>query len=160
MVISRYQRWFGVGLVVFMVNIVLLFLLGFLGRKLAYSEFSGSSGFIRIFGFFLIGLWAGWHIRCLIALRAWLYDNKLCTSGPYRLVRHPLYAGVLLIANPGIALVFNSWIMLICPVILFPIVSVLVRKEEGIMTSVFGEDYARYASRTGRFFPRIMKNLS
>jgi protein-S-isoprenylcysteine O-methyltransferase Ste14 len=33
--------------------------------------------------------------------------------------------------------------------------SILVRKEESIMTAVFGEEYRRYASQTGRLFPRL-----
>ncbi len=58
-------------------------------------------------------------------------------------------------ADPGIALMFNSWIILLWPVLLYPIWSLLVRKEEMMMTEVFGEEYTRYAARTGRFFPRF-----
>jgi protein-S-isoprenylcysteine O-methyltransferase Ste14 len=157
MEISTYQKMFGVGPIGLVTDIVLLVLLGFLGKKLGNMEISNNPGSVRVYGFIVIGLWACWHIWCLATLKAWLKDSKLCTGGPYRLVRHPLYAGVIFIANPGIALVFNSWTMLVCVLFIFPILTVLVRKEEAMMTSFFGEEYARYAGRTGRLFPQIFQ---
>jgi protein-S-isoprenylcysteine O-methyltransferase Ste14 len=146
---------FGVGPIGLMVDVVLLFILGLLGKKLGYAEISNNPGAIRLWGLIILLLWICWHGWCLATLKAWLQDSKLCTGGPYRLVRHPLYAGVIFIANPGIALVFNSWTMILCVLFIFPVLSVLVRKEETIMHSFFDEDYVRYAARTGRLFPRI-----
>jgi protein-S-isoprenylcysteine O-methyltransferase Ste14 len=157
MEISKYQKLFGVGPIGLVADLVLLFILGLLGKKLGHAEISNNPGPVRICGFIIIGLWACWHLRCLATLKAWIYGSKLCTNGPYRFVRHPLYAGVIFIANPGIALVFNSWTMLLCVLFIFPILSVLVRREEAIMTSFFGEEYARYAARTGRLFLRISR---
>jgi protein-S-isoprenylcysteine O-methyltransferase Ste14 len=155
MKITKYQRLFGVGPIGFMVDFVLLFLLGLLGKKFGHSELSSDSGLIRLCGLIVIVLWTCWQGWCLATLKAWVYDNKLCTHGPFRFVRHPIYAGVIFILTPGIALIFNSWTMLLCPFFLFPILSILVRREETMMNSCFGEDYVRYASRTGRLFPRI-----
>jgi protein-S-isoprenylcysteine O-methyltransferase Ste14 len=160
MKISKYQRLFGVGPIVFLVDFTLLLILGVLGNKSGNAEISGNPWPVRICGFFLIGLWAGWRLQCLATLRTWVFNNKLCTSGPYRLVRHPLYAGVLYFANPGIALALNSWMMMLSSILLFPILALLVRKEEAMMTFLFGEDYARYASRTGHLFPRMKSILT
>jgi protein-S-isoprenylcysteine O-methyltransferase Ste14 len=156
MKIGKYQKMFGVGPIGFIVNVVLLSLLGLLGKKLGHAEISGNPGSVRILGIIVIVLWACWHLQCLAALKAWLYGGKLCTSGPYRLVRHPLYAGVIFFLNPGIALVFNSWVMLLCIFFIFPVFTLLVRREETMMTSLFGEEYRLYAKRTGRLFPRIL----
>ena len=55
----------------------------------------------------------------------------------------------------GVVLIFNSWIILPLPALMFAIYSILVRKEEAMMTTVFGGKYKRYAADTGRLFPRI-----
>jgi protein-S-isoprenylcysteine O-methyltransferase Ste14 len=70
-------------------------------------------------------------------------------------VRHPIYAGVTFLASLGVSLLFNSWLILLWPVIMYVAYSILVRKEESIMTAVFGEEYRSYASQTGRLFPRL-----
>ncbi len=153
--ISRYQRYFGVGLLNVMISLFLFAILWLLDRKLGHVEISGRSGPIRIFGFALIGLWFCWHAWCVKTIRLWWSGGQLCTTGPYRLVRHPIYAGGLALAFPGISLMFNSWILFLAPVIDYLILFFLVRKEELMMITAFGEDYKRYAARTGRLFPRL-----
>ncbi len=68
-----------------------------------------------------------------------------------------MYAGGLWFADPGVALMFNSWVILLWPVLLYPVWSVLVRNEEALMTAIFGEEYRRYAASTGRLFPRFLQ---
>ena len=64
-----------------------------------------------------------------------------------------------MLAELGIALLFNSWIVLLWPILIYPIWSRLVLKEEKMMTEVFGEEYEQYAARTGRFIPRFSNAL-
>ncbi len=64
-----------------------------------------------------------------------------------------MYAGGLYILLPGVALMFNSWIMLLWPALVYPAWSTLVRNEEKMMTGIFGEAYKSYAAHTGRLFP-------
>ena len=101
-------------------------------------------------------IWICWHSWCIKAISQWWRHDQLCTKGPYRIVRHPIYAGGTLLGSLGIALLFNSWIMLLLPVLMYIAYSILVRREETMMTAVFGEEYLRYASKTGRLFPRIL----
>ncbi len=80
-------------------------------------------------------------------------DHELVTSGPYRLIRHPLYMGIIFMA-PGFALVTASWIL----VALLPIGVFLflrVRKEERMMIERFGEEYLNYMRKTKRFIPFV-----
>jgi protein-S-isoprenylcysteine O-methyltransferase Ste14 len=155
--ISRYQKLFGVGPVGLVIGLVLLGLLWLLDRQLGHVEILAQPGPIRICGLILIGLWICWHIWCLKTLRLWWLKDRLCTTGPFGFVRHPIYAGGIWLGFIGISLMFNSWIMLLLPFLLYPLYSVLVRAEETMMTSVFGEEYKRYASHTGRLFPRFFQ---
>ncbi|MEO8839964.1 MAG: isoprenylcysteine carboxylmethyltransferase family protein [Kofleriaceae bacterium] len=75
----------------------------------------------------------------------------LVTSGPYRLSRNPMYAG-LAIAYLGGALLAGSW----SPLILLPVVLVIVRlavigPEERYLTGHFGAAYTDYCARVRRW---------
>jgi protein-S-isoprenylcysteine O-methyltransferase Ste14 len=154
--ISRYQKQFGVGPLGLVIVFILFCLLYLLDRSFGHISIASDTRPVRIVGIVLIGLWICWHAWSLYTIRAWWFHDRLCTMGPFRFVRHPIYAGGMWIAGFGIALLFNSWIVLVGPLLFYPIMSILVRKEEKMMMGIFGKEYEQYAARTGRFFPRTM----
>jgi protein-S-isoprenylcysteine O-methyltransferase Ste14 len=80
----------------------------------------------------------------------------LVTTGPYRLVRHPLYLGLSMLAM-GEALAFASWPAFL--VVLAGIVPTFVWRasaEETLLTATFGERYARYRKQTKMIIPRLL----
>lgn len=82
-------------------------------------------------------------------------DHELVERGPFRLVRHPSYTGVLL-AFVGFALSLANWAALL--VILVPITAALVHRmnvEEQALTGALGERYLSYMRRTKRLLPGI-----
>jgi protein-S-isoprenylcysteine O-methyltransferase Ste14 len=83
-------------------------------------------------------------------------DHRLVTWGPYRYVRHPSYSGYFLMFL-GLALMVNN------PAVLVPILAVagyvrIVDAEESLLAARFGDEYRRYAERTGRFTPRLSRS--
>jgi protein-S-isoprenylcysteine O-methyltransferase Ste14 len=76
--------------------------------------------------------------------------------GPYRLVRHPSYAGMLL-ALLGFALALGNWAglfaMLVLPAAAF---AYRIKVEEAALLSTLGEPYARYMRRTWRLIPYLI----
>ena len=131
--IGRYRKIFGVGPLGLLIGIFLFGLLSLIDREFGHIPIIGRPGTIRAIGLIFIAIWICWHIWGLKTLRLWIYKNSLCTSGPFRYVRHPLYAGVSLLGSMGISLTFNSWIMLLLPFLLFSVFSILVRREEKMM---------------------------
>jgi protein-S-isoprenylcysteine O-methyltransferase Ste14 len=92
--------------------------------------------------------------RLLIHEAAVRGDHALIASGPYRFVRHPVYAGYLaLLLGSGVASL-NAWVLLLWPVSLLGIF-VQAASEEQLLGERFGQDYARYVRRTGRLAPRF-----
>jgi protein-S-isoprenylcysteine O-methyltransferase Ste14 len=154
-IINRYQKLFGVGPIGLLISLVLFGLASVLDRALGQIRIFTSFQPGRIAGFVLIELWICWHVWAIKTISSWWKNGRLCTAGPFRFVRHPIYAGAIWLLGYGVALLFNSWIMLACPLLQYLIMSFLVRKEEKMMSGVFGEDYARYAARTGRLLPKI-----
>jgi protein-S-isoprenylcysteine O-methyltransferase Ste14 len=81
-----------------------------------------------------------------------LPDQQVVQSGVYRYVRHPIYAGDLLMLT-GLQLALNSWLVL---AVLLPFGVVLKRTaaEEGLLVERFPE-YSQYQQRTKRLIPFV-----
>jgi protein-S-isoprenylcysteine O-methyltransferase Ste14 len=81
-------------------------------------------------------------------------DHELVVEGPYRLVRHPMYA-ILWGFGLSLSLVTgNVLIAFLALVIVLPLYSIAI-VEEKMMVERFGGEYRDYMERTGRFFPRL-----
>jgi protein-S-isoprenylcysteine O-methyltransferase Ste14 len=93
-----------------------------------------------------------WSVR---ALPVGDRGRQLATDGPFRRVRHPLYAAFLSLFNPALALALDHPAYLAWALALHPLWHLLIRPEERLLAAQFGQDYARYAAVTGRFFPRL-----
>jgi protein-S-isoprenylcysteine O-methyltransferase Ste14 len=86
-------------------------------------------------------------------------DHALVASGPYRFVRHPVYAGYLaLLLGTGVA-ALNVWLLLLWPVSLLGIL-VQAASEEQLLRARFGPDYERYFGRVGRLVPRFRRRAA
>jgi protein-S-isoprenylcysteine O-methyltransferase Ste14 len=76
---------------------------------------------------------------------------ELVTSGPYAVIRHPIYTGLIL-AMLGSAIGVNMFLApLLVLVGAYFIYS--ARREETVMLQLFPEQYAAYMARTGMFAP-------
>jgi protein-S-isoprenylcysteine O-methyltransferase Ste14 len=81
-------------------------------------------------------------------------DHALVVSGPYRLVRHPVYTGYLaLLLGSGLASL-NVCLLLLWPVSLLGIL-IQAASEEQLLAARFGREYQSYAGRVGRLVPRF-----
>jgi len=103
---------------------------------------------IFIFGGFAL-LAAAWRV---------LYHaqrlHRLAVSGPYARMRHPQYAGFILIMF-GFLLQWPTLLTLaMFPVLVFMYLR-LARREEREALAEFGEAYRGYMDRTPAFFPRF-----
>jgi protein-S-isoprenylcysteine O-methyltransferase Ste14 len=81
-------------------------------------------------------------------------DHELIRSGPYRIVRHPIYSGLLL-AILGTAISLGQWRGLIALAFFGSAFLLRVRIEERVMAETFGSEYARYRSQVPALIPRI-----
>ena len=93
-----------------------------------------------------------WSAFTLVKARR---ENRLASSGPYTLVRHPMYGAVLWSGTAVIAFAFQSWIVLLGVVPIHLCWMWLVQEEEQELQRRFGDAYRRYAEETGQFLPRL-----
>ena len=83
-------------------------------------------------------------------------QTGVVTSGPYRLVRHPIYLGLSVVAV-GQAVAFSS-----TPAFLIVLAGVIpsfvwrAREEERFLISIFGELYVSYRKKTKMIVPHVL----
>ena len=82
-------------------------------------------------------------------------DHELIVEGPYALVRHPIYTGLLL-AFIGSALAVGEWRGVLAVAIVAASFWRKLRLEESVMRRQFGEAYARYAARVPALIPLVI----
>ena len=81
--------------------------------------------------------------------------HHVVDSGPYRLIRHPSYTG-LLAAELGLGIALGSWLS-IPACLLPPLVGfcLRIRHEELVLAQELGEPYRSYMRRTRRLVPGL-----
>ncbi len=80
-------------------------------------------------------------------------DHLLVTSGPFAIVRHPMYAGLILAAL-GSLLIYTTWTTLLFA-FFAPLTTVRARREEAALAAEFGEQWQEYCKSVPAFFPRL-----
>lgn len=116
-----------------------------------FAEADTISNTLIIAGFWLLA--SAWKV---------LYDvqrhHKLATTGPYARIRHPQYAGFILIML-GFLFQWPTVITIaMFPVLVFMYVR-LARREELEALTEFGDEYSRYMTSTPSFFPQLGATL-
>jgi protein-S-isoprenylcysteine O-methyltransferase Ste14 len=79
-------------------------------------------------------------------------DHQLLTTGPYAVVRHPLYTGMI-VAFAGSAGALGQWRGVLAVLIVWAAWSRKLRLEERWMEERFGAQYAAYRRRVPALMP-------
>ncbi len=83
-----------------------------------------------------------------------LEGQSLVTDGPFRLIRHPRYLGIMTFSL-GIALLFRSWPGLLCTAATMLVLFWRIRDEEAFMLREFGAAWEDYTRRSRRLIPYL-----
>jgi protein-S-isoprenylcysteine O-methyltransferase Ste14 len=82
-------------------------------------------------------------------------QHELVVNGPYRIVRHPIYTGLILaVAGTGLALDKGIWLFIV--VLIFASYWLKIRVEERLMMETFPEEYPEYRRRVKALIPGIL----
>jgi protein-S-isoprenylcysteine O-methyltransferase Ste14 len=151
---SRTVRSRPPGLLILVLGFLLLRIFG--KRSLAvHSPILHVVGVILLLSGLALAVWARIHLGRNWGMPMTQKDEpELVTSGPYRLVRHPIYSGILL-AMLGTSLATNAyWLIAACVMGAYFIYS--ARVEEKLMTASFPATYPSYKVRTKMLIPFLL----
>ena len=141
------------------------------GLLLAIQPWPGPGLDQRFVPFSTAIFWAGWLISASGLLftvwarrhfgRNWSgtvtlkLDHELVVTGPYALVRHPIYTG-LLFGFLGSAIAVGEWRGLVAVLIVILALWRKLRVEERGMRKLFGDAYRNYESRVSALVPFVL----
>jgi protein-S-isoprenylcysteine O-methyltransferase Ste14 len=109
-------------------------------------------------GWLLVGIGLvlfGWAVATL-----WLHHttvnpykaaSALCTGGPFRFSRNPIYVGDWFVLAGGSLLLATAWPLLFAPPIWALLRYGVIRHEEAHLQAKFGDEYLRYKTRVRRW---------
>jgi protein-S-isoprenylcysteine O-methyltransferase Ste14 len=142
----------------FLVNIALLFVIvpcrGWSPSFLSGTGWTAWLGLSIQTTFLILAIWARRHIASHwsgeITIKV---DHKLVRSGPYRFVRHPIYAAVLGMFF-GSAIVSGQLLALLGLITAVFAYWRKIRLEEATLRRAFGQAYDVYQGQTGSLIPK------
>ena len=80
-------------------------------------------------------------------------SDRLVTSGVSSLVQHPVYSPWIVFNIPAIALLFQSWPLLLAPVVAYSVFKLSIRTEDEYLEQRFGQEYRHYRARVNELIP-------
>jgi protein-S-isoprenylcysteine O-methyltransferase Ste14 len=102
----------------------------------------------------LFGWLAVRHLGKQLRVLAGLYaDHELIRTGPYAIVRHPVYASLFLMML-ATGLLFARWQMLLLGLVLYIAgTEIRIHAEEGLLRARFGEQFEEYRRSVPAYLP-------
>ncbi len=91
-----------------------------------------------------------WRIKAVVTA-----DHELITTGPYGLIRHPIYLALMGMALSTALLITQTKGLLIALVIYLIGTEIRVYAEDGILRQRFGAEFDNYAHRVKAYLPFV-----
>lgn len=111
------------------------------------------AGIVFSLGLF-IRIWAQQHLHFRLKMQ------RICTTtGPYRLVRNPIYIGNTLICLALIIASEQLWLLPIELLVCFLVFPLVVAYEESVLTASFGDEYLEYLKNVPRWLPKLKPDV-
>lgn len=103
----------------------------------------------------LFGAWAMWSLGRNYGIKLDVFeDHRLVTTGPYAIVRHPMYLGIVLF-HIGASLAMQSPLLLFATLgIIVPFTAIRLTAEEKALAVAFPDRYPEYQRRVPALLPR------
>ncbi len=127
--------------------LVLPFLIVGLVLNILYPSFfsvGGASTFLTVISIILLIPGVIIWIWSAVLILTKVPQNKLITSGPYALVKHPLYTAVALLVLPWLGFLLNTWLGLLIGIILYIGSRLFAPDEEKVLSKTFGPTWDEY----------------
>jgi protein-S-isoprenylcysteine O-methyltransferase Ste14 len=111
---------------------------------------------------FSLNLWIGWillgagmifYFATVRTLIKGLNQNKLMTTGTFRLCRNPLYASIIVFIIPAVSLLTASWLVFLCSFIAYFSFKKYIQSEYDQLSRIFGDEYREYSRKTREIIP-------
>jgi len=108
--------------------------------------------------FFLLAALLSWTAKRALG-RQWRLDagvnadHELVTSGPYRVLRHPIYTSMLCVLLGTGVMITPWWLLLLSLLVFLTGTEIRVRIEDRLLSSTFGDRFREYQRSVSSYVP-------
>jgi len=114
---------------------------------------SDDSMWIIVAGYFWIGVGLLFYFATIVVFLKNFKKGLLVTSGTFSLCRNPLYASFIVFLVPGLALIFQSGVILSIAMVLYLNFKISIHGENIVLEREFGETYVNYRKSVNDIIP-------
>jgi protein-S-isoprenylcysteine O-methyltransferase Ste14 len=109
-------------------------------------DVGGPSNVLRVVSIVVLVPGVAIWLWSIILILTKVPKGKLITSGPYYLVKHPLYTSVALLVLPWIGFLLNTWLGALIGVVLYIGSRMFAHTEEAELSKTFGAAWDEYSN--------------
>lgn len=107
-----------------------------------------------------VAVWMGWtavkHLGRQFRIQAGLYqDHQLVRTGPYAVVRHPIYSSMLALLLAMLVVMTPPVWIAVSLALYITGTEIRVRTEDGLLRSRFPEEFAKYCKQAPAYIPFV-----
>ena len=110
----------------------------------AFFQVGGPSIVLKVISMILLIPGLTIWIWSVVLLLTKVPQKKLITTGPYSLVKHPLYTGVAFLVLPWLGFLFNTWLGVVIGIVLYIGSRMFSPAEEETLSKSFGASWDEY----------------
>lgn len=89
-----------------------------------------------------------WRIKAVVT-----EDHRLVTTGPYAIIRHPIFASLFALLLASVLLVTRPWAAIAAVAVCLWGTEIRIRTEDGLLRRRFGPRYEQYQRATKAIIP-------
>lgn len=103
----------------------------------------------------VFNIWGRLVLKSFWANQIKIYEgHRLLTTGPFGVVRHPLYASLIWTFIGGSLIYANPLSLVLVFAVFVPMMYVRAKKEDAVLAANFSPEHGEYRRRTWMFVPR------
>lgn len=132
---------------------IALFMLPFLvvgvGLNIAFPrlfEIGGPPPVLQVISIVVLAIGVAMWLWSVALVLTRVPRGELITTGPYALVKHPIYTSVALLVVPWLGFLFNTWLGVAVGIALYVGSRLFAPAEEQELAQRFGDVWARYVA--------------
>lgn len=110
----------------------------------AFCEIGGPGPILKVISALLLGLGLVSWTWTVILILTRVPRGELITTGPFSIVKHPLYTTVALLIIPFTGILFNTWVFIPVGLVLYIASRVFSPEEERMVEGMFGDEWHQY----------------
>ena len=110
----------------------------------AFFDVGGTSIALRVVSIVILIPGVTIWIWSVVLILTKVPKKELITTGPYSLVKHPLYTGVTLLVLPWIGFLFNTWLGALIGMVMYVGSRLFSPDEEKVLSETFGATWDEY----------------